>query len=164
MIEIRYVVWAIFQSYKPEEIGLSIVYGNANKEFVESEFATWKNIKLIHKPVQNMDRGQYSALLKQPQFYENFTNWQHLLIYQTDALLLRKIDPIYFNYSYIGAPWVLTNQWCKYNAGNGGFSLRNVADCIKATERNRKVPFNSIHRGNEDGFFCSQSFFNYPTF
>ena len=164
MVEIKYVIWALFKSYNPSDIGLSIVYGNRNKEFVEKEFKKWKNIKLIHKPIDNMDRGQYSALLKQPQLYENFSAWQHVLIYQTDALLFRKIDPIYFKYSYIGAPWILNNQWCKYNAGNGGFSLRNVKDCIRVTESNRRIPHDKIHRGNEDGFFCSQDSFKYPPF
>ena len=39
-------------------------------------------------------------MLKQPKFWENFLNWSHILIYQTDALILRKIDDIYFNYNF----------------------------------------------------------------
>ena len=135
---------------------------NKNKLFIENKFKNWKNIILIHKNYDNIDRGTYSALLKQPEFYENFLNWSHVLIYQTDALLFRKIDDIYFTYDYIGAPWISTNQWCKYNAGNGGFSLRNVKSCIKVCEQFRNKNINTIHRGNEDGYFCSQDSFKYP--
>ena len=162
--EIEHVMAAILKSYQPSEVGVAIMYGNKNKDFVESTFKNWKNMIFIHKNIDNVDRGIYSALLKSPNFYENFSQWSHVLIYQTDALLFRKIDDIYFNYDYIGAPWILSNQWCKYNGGNGGFSLRNVKSCIKACEPNRNKKYTEIHRGNEDGFFCSQDKFNYPNF
>lgn len=163
MSEIKYVVNALFSSYKPSEIGIAIVYGTLNAQYIETTFSHFKNIKLIKQKIDNLNRGTYSALLKTPEFYENFTDWSHVLIYQTDALLLRKIDEIYFTYDYIGAPWISSNQWCKYNAGNGGFSLRNISSCISACEQNRCKNFiTEVHRGNEDGFFCSQDNFKYP--
>mgnify|MGYP001253356247 CR=1 FL=1 len=162
MIEIKYVIYALLSIYNPEEIGLAFVYGNLNKEFIEETFKDFKNVKLIKYDFDNINRGIYSAILKTPEFYEHFLNWSHLLIYQTDALLLRKIDDIYFNYDYTGAPWIKDNQWCKYNAGNGGFSLRNIKKAIKVCEINRsKNILLNVHRGNEDGFFCNQDSFNY---
>lgn len=163
MIEMKYVIQAIFSTYEPNEIGLAIVHGNKNKVFVENLFGHFENIKLIKYDFDNVNRGVYSAILKTPEFYEQFIDWSHILIYQTDALLLRKIDDIYFEYDYIGAPWILSNQWCKYNAGNGGFSLRNIKSCIRICEVNRnKIIMTQIHKGNEDGFFCSQDDFKYP--
>ena len=162
MVEIKYIIYALLSIYNPEEIGLAFVYGNLNKEYIEETFKDFKNIKLIKYDFDNINRGIYSAILKTPEFYENFFNWSHLLIYQTDALLLRKIDDIYFNYDYTGAPWIENNQWCKYNAGNGGFSLRNIKNSIRVCElnRNKNILLN-VHRGNEDGFFCNQDSFNY---
>jgi len=163
MIEIDYVIRAVLKMYPCDyEIGLSIVYGKNNKDLVESLFSDYTNVNLIYKEIDNLNRGTYSAMLKQPQFYENFKAWSHVLIYQTDALIFRKIPDFYFNYDYIGAPWIANNQWCKYNAGNGGFSLRNVNACIKACEKFRDTDYEKIPRGNEDGFFCSQDSFNYP--
>ena len=121
--EIEHVMAAILKIYKPDEIGIAIMYGNKNKDFVEDLFKNWNNIIFIHKPYDNIDRGIYSQLLKQPQFYENFESWSHVLIYQTDALILRKIDDIYFDYDYIGAPWTHTNQCAKYNAEMEDFLL-----------------------------------------
>lgn len=160
--EIEHVISAVTKIYNDGEVGIAIMHGNINKSYIESKFKKFENIVLIHKDIDNVDRGVYSGLLKQPEFYEYFKDWSHVLIYQTDSLLFRKIDDIYFNYDYIGSPWVNTNQWCKYNAGNGGFSLRNVSSCIQVCESNRNVPVKNIHRGNEDGFFCSQSSFKYP--
>lgn len=162
MAEIKHVIDAIFRSYAPHEIGLAIVHGTLNKSFVENTFKKYNNIKLIQYSFPNVDRGLYSAILKTPEFYEQLKDWSHVLIYQTDALLYRKIDDIYFEYDYIGGPWIKSNQWCKYNAGNGGFSLRCVKSCMRVCEGNRGKNINSVHRGNEDGFFCNQDSFVYP--
>lgn len=163
MDEIEYVVNALMRVYnKPKEIGFAIVHGTKNAEYVEKLYSNWENIKLINTGHDNLNRGTYSALLKTPQLWENFTNWSHCLIYQTDACIMRRIDDIYFDYDYIGSPWSVCNQWTAYNAGNGGFSLRNVVAMIRVCEPNRNIPFDKIHRGNEDGFFCSQSSYKYP--
>ena len=162
--EIENVMAAVLKVYNPDEIGIAVMYGNKNKDYIESLFKQWKNMIFIHKPYDNIDRKIYSQLLKQPEFYENFKAWSHVLIYQTDALIFRKIDDIYFNYDYIGAPWKHTNQCAKYNAGNGGFSLRNVKSCIKYCENHRNLLVSQISPGNEDIFFCSNKLFNYPPF
>ena len=157
--EIEFVINAILHIYDPQEIGLSIVYGNDNKNYIENLYKHFENIKLIHLNCPNITRYHYSALLKKPQFWENFNNWSHILIYQTDALILRKIDPIYFEYDYIGAPWQTIDNWIgtcvpKYNGGNGGFSLRNIKKMIQCCEIYRNVNVNNIPKTNEDGFFC----------
>lgn len=162
MEEIELVMNAALRVYNPEEIGFAMVHGSTNETFVKEKFKNWKNVKYVNTRHQNLDRGGYSALLKMPTFWENFTNWSHVLIYQTDALLIRRIDDVYFDFDYIGAPWSLKNQWCKYCAGNGGFSLRNIKSCVKACEPQRNKKLEQIHRGNEDGYFCDQDWFKYP--
>ena len=163
MDEIDYVINAMMRVYdKPEEIGFAIVFGKNNDKYIRDKYEKWTNIQLINTGHENLNRGTYSALLKTPQLWENFANWSNILIYQTDALIIRKIDSIYFEYDYIGSPWSVKNQWTKYNAGNGGFSLRNVKSMIKVCEPFRNTPFEKIHRGNEDGFFSSQDSFKYP--
>ena len=154
--EIEYVINAVLRVYKPIEIGLVIVHGTKNSDYVNNKFSKWKNIKLINTGHDNLNRGTYSALLKQPTFWEYFNNWSHVLIYQIDALLIRKIDDIYFDYDYMGAPWKKLNGWCKYNGGNGGFSLRRVKSMIECCEQFRNIEFNKMPQNNEDGFFCKQ--------
>ena len=79
-----------------------------NREYVEA-FKNWENMLLIKTEHKNLNRGTYSAFLKQPQIYDNFSNFSHILIYQTDALLYRKIPDSYFKYDYMGSPWKLDN-------------------------------------------------------
>ena len=163
MDEIDWVINALMRVYdKPMEIGFSIVHGTVNAKFLEEKYGGWTNIKLINTGHDNLNRGTYSALLKMPQLWEHFKDWSHVLIYQTDACIMRRIDDVYFNYDYIGSPWEQNNQWTTFNAGNGGFSLRSVSSMITSCENNRDVPFEKIHRGNEDGFFCSHKNFRYP--
>mgnify|MGYP001173752247 FL=1 len=162
MDEIEWVINAMLRVYDSKEIGFSIIHGTTNNDYIQERYGNWKNIKLINTNHDNLDRGSYSALLKMPTIYENFTNWSHILIYQTDALIMRKIDDVYFDFDYIGSPWSESNQFTKYNAGNGGFSLRNVKASIRVCEKFRNTKHQHIHRGNEDGFFCCQDSFKYP--
>ena len=162
--EIEWVMNAVLRVYSPEEIGIAMIYGTTNAEYVENTFKDWENMLLIKTEHKNLDRGTYSAFLKQPQIYDNFSNFSNILIYQTDALIYRKIPDCYFEYDYIGSPWKLDNQCAKYPAGNGGFSLRNIKKVQKACSMFKNTKFEKIHRGNEDIFYCSQSDFKYPKF
>lgn len=153
---IHYVLNALLNVYSPEEIGLTIVCGSSNYEYIYEIVKYWKNVNIINTKHENLNRGTYSALLKMPTFWEKFKNWSHILIYQTDALIMRKIDDFYFDYDYIGAPWKNHDKkWAKYYGGNGGFSLRNVNKMIECCEPFRNIKHKDICQRNEDGYFCN---------
>ncbi len=84
---------------------------------------------------RNLDT--YSALLLWKDFYESFDDYEHILIYQLDALvfsdgLLEWCDK---DFDYIGAPWFISPQTTAANdfarVGNGGLSLRRVSSFLK---------------------------------
>ena len=162
MNEILYVLNALLRVYKACDIGLTIVCGNKNESFVRNCVSSWDNVNIINTGHDNLNRQTYSSLLKMPTFWEYFTEWSHVLIYQTDALIMRKIDDVYFQYDYIGAPWDRKNQWVKHCAGNGGFSLRRVQAMIDACECHRNIPQGKICGSNEDGFFCDLDTLIFP--
>lgn len=79
----------------------------------------------------------YSRLLLSEFFYQSLAAYEWLLIVQVDALLLSdQLEPwLSMPYSYIGAPWFVgLDQPIKplrpLGGGNGGLSLRRVADCL----------------------------------
>lgn len=106
----------------------------------------------------------YNALLTDHLFYSSFSNYEYILIYQLDAFVFSN-NLNYFlskKLSYIGAPFTfeITNFLDKetrkvlpiyhrqekfkffrkffgkpYLVGNGGFSLRSVADCIDSLNK-----------------------------
>lgn len=105
MEEIEYVINSILKVYHPSEIGLTIVFGNLNKDLVYKITESMSNVNYVHYNFDNINIKTYNKILKWHNFYKNFESWKHVLIIQTDALLLRKIDDVYFNFDYIGAPW-----------------------------------------------------------
>ena len=157
--EIKHVINAILNVYHSYEIGFSIVHGECNKDYIKKEFGNWKNILLINTGDRNHNGRSYSNRLIKPELWENFKPWSHILVYQCDALILKKIPDIYFNYDYIGAKWKKTSM-----GGNGGFSLRRVESMIKVCEsyRGKCITSYVCPHTHEDGFFCRQNEFKYP--
>lgn len=73
----------------------------------------------------------YNRLMLSSFFYEQFSNYEYMLIYQLDAWVFK--DELDYwckkEYDYIGAPWAYKNEFGKIElrTGNGGFSLRKVS-------------------------------------
>ncbi|MFN9520028.1 MAG: DUF5672 family protein [Bacteroidota bacterium] len=92
----------------------------------------------------------YNRLLKSAEFYERLNIYSHLLIVQTDAFIFDTDYTEFLKYSYVCAPWHshlinrnLTGLYC----GNGGYSLRNIHDCLRILQDDVKVfSFNEILR------------------
>lgn len=75
-----------------------------------------------------ISRDTYSKLLMSKYFYEFFVNYNYIIIYQTDCLIIEGLIPNnLFNFSYIGAPFYRYSSWI---VGNGGLSLRKVKDFL----------------------------------
>jgi hypothetical protein len=84
------------------------------------------------------DIDAYNRLMLSKSFYQRFASYEYILTYQLDALALRDELAHWcsLGYSYIGAPWFEgfnpgpdTAQLWK--VGNGGFSLRKIASCLR---------------------------------
>lgn len=89
---------------------------------------------------------EYNRLLLSPSFYERYSDYEFILILQTDAIILR--DELDYwcaqPFDYIGAPWpegyelfvnlgLFEGQYGKHvkvAVGNGGLSLRRNRKCI----------------------------------
>lgn len=90
----------------------------------------------------------YNDLCMSVDFYERFSIYEFLLIYQLDAWVFR--DELDYwcekNYDYIGAPIFyayngkkFTQKFC--GIGNGGFTLRKISHCIKMLRSDQHKPF-----------------------
>lgn len=78
----------------------------------------------------------YSVFMLTKEFYEKFTSYEFLLIYQLDAWVFRNELEYWCaqGYDYLGAPWFKDATTMYSKAGNGGFSLRNVRACLDAID------------------------------
>jgi uncharacterized protein DUF5672 len=78
----------------------------------------------------------HNRLLMWPGFYSAFREYQYILIYHLDSLVLSdQIEPwCKAGFDYIGAPWVPCPEtpWVKEpRVGNGGFTLMRVESVLK---------------------------------
>lgn len=87
----------------------------------------------------------YNQLLKSKSFYRRFIKFQYILIFQTDAMVLKNELEYWCNkgYDFIGAPWFdnwgLPKQNNIIGVGNGGFSLRKVQSALIILSRIEKL-------------------------
>lgn len=105
--------------------------------------------------------SSYNKLMLNTSFYERFTEYEYMLIYQLDAFVFK--DKLEFfcelNYDYIGAPWLygeifkVDEMIQAFYVGNGGLSLRKIQSCINILKES-KIDFNTYMQ-NEDVFFST---------
>ncbi|MGA9131526.1 MAG: DUF5672 family protein, partial [Candidatus Sulfotelmatobacter sp.] len=79
---------------------------------------------------------EYCKLLMSSGFYESFTDYKYILIYQLDALVFsdQLLEWCSTDLDYIGAPWLKDRNMPEQgfsSVGNGGLSLRKVESHIK---------------------------------
>ena len=86
----------------------------------------------------------YSALLCQKSFYQKFSEFEFMLIYQLDAYVFADELEVWCSkgLDYVGAPWFkkfdTSGKEAEFLpfAGNGGFSLRNIRTILRVMDRN----------------------------
>ena len=100
----------------------------------------------------------YNQLCKRWEFYNAFSEYQYMLIYQLDCWVFAD-DLDYFmslEYDYFGAPWmeIKNNKVMLIGCGNGGFSLRKVDKMLQVCKEN--TDFVEDETIAEDVFFCKK--------
>jgi len=121
---------------------------NIPKEYYESEFSSIRFS--FFEPTYFRSVNDYSRLLLDHSFYRSFVGFDHMLILQTDAVVLLPTLDYWLSepYDYIGAPWMKGWQFdmpvrlggqlemISLNGfvGNGGLSLRRIASILRLFE------------------------------
>ncbi len=135
-----------------------IVHGQSNKEFVSNIVKEIKGVYLYPLQVDNLPIPEYNKLLTSSNFWKTIpTDAEHILIFQTDTILLKNNIDDFLNYDYIGAPWHIANK-NTIVGGNGGLSTRKRSKMIEICDKK------GITATNEDLYFCHYSPLNLPTF
>lgn len=90
------------------------------------------------------DTATYSELLLSSAFYQRFSDYDYMLVYQLDAFAFSdRLDEFCaMGYDYIGAPYY---RWQAYwkdidcSIGNGGFSLRKIDSTLRVLARKEEI-------------------------
>jgi len=113
---------------------------------------------VVLKPlgVDNLTREMYSCMFCDARFYDNFPT-SHVLVFQTDVMMRRRIPAKFFDFAYVGAPFHGLHQMngglkC---IGNGGYSLRNVEEMKRLLAANNYQQLETVV--HEDAFIGLKS-------
>ena len=82
----------------------------------------------------------YSRLCLNYAFYNDFSEYRYMLIYQLDAFVFsdRLLEFLKLGYDYIGAPQ--DNEGFRlFHVGNGGLSLRRIDKCIEILHEKESI-------------------------
>jgi hypothetical protein len=120
---------------------------------VDEYLKDYDGLKVMRFPSDCFESHRaYDRMMLQPAFYERFTSYRYILIYQLDAFVFR--DELGYwcdaGYDYVGAPWIgnaaisdIASSCTRIRrifhgiipayqkmVGNGGFCLRNVGSMV----------------------------------
>lgn len=86
--------------------------------------------------------------------FSSYIETDYFLVVQYDGFAVDKMQwsNDFFNYDYIGAPWI--DKGSKFRVGNGGFSLRSKKLQLAIEKEKLKLLPNKKHGLNEDRIIC----------
>ncbi len=138
---------------------LHVVHTRLNAGFVRRVLEPYVGVQLHQLDTDNVDIDHYNLLMKNGSFWQMF-DADHVLLFQTDSLILRAGLERFATFDYIGAPWHMENErWSKpmikaalpEGVGNGGFSLRSTRSMVDICHR---YSASSPLKEQEDVFFA----------
>lgn len=135
-----------FESLLPDGTEFNLFIGQDVYPNFKAEFNRDKNVN-VFLLTRKVDIDQYNNILTTPEFWDDHVKYDRVLIFQTDARILRAGIEEFYEWDYVGAEWKFP-PW----RGNGGLSLRNPKVMKHICEIMKYDP--SVH-GQEDVYFCN---------
>ncbi len=102
------------------------------------------------KDVNIRSADDYNRMLTDHLFWDNL-DYDKVLIFQHDSMMLKEIPNEMLEFDYVGAPWKADAPWNTPDrrGGNGGISIRDVKSHITLTANQRWT----TSKGNEDVWY-----------
>ena len=113
--------------------------GNSEFEYYKNYYCNEPFVKVKNLGVDNLNAKQHNDLWKTLEFWNNFTDYTHVLTIQTDGCLCENSEftiEHFFKYDFVGGYtpnkwwWKETeglHKYSDYQCFNGGFSFRNIS-------------------------------------
>ncbi len=169
------------ESLDPEELALMKITDHENSDiekfficplaldtrFYEENFPNWR-FKFFEKRFFK-SVNSYNQLMLRSLVYKSFSDYELMVLCQTDACLVKNIRLLDFkDFDYVGAPWdelIYCNIGRVYGfkylwrffekgqpirVGNGGLSIRRISTFVQVCD---KLKFKFLININEDAFF-----------
>lgn len=99
---IKYNLWNIANVYGGGDTSLAIVYSGDNKDIVMETTKDWENVIYIQEFENNVDVTEYSRLNTSYDFWNRFSNFEHVLTNSWDSYIFKKVPEKFFKYDMVG--------------------------------------------------------------
>lgn len=121
-----------------------VIFGSDDNE----DFLSRNISNFIHHKVKFpfFHQFEYNLTLTNPKFWEILSDYERVVIFQHDSMILRDGIDEFLQWDYVGSPWKF-----QQHGGNGGLSVRNPKVMLSIC---RDVEWKALH-GNEDVYFCN---------
>lgn len=125
-------------SMLPDDYELIVFCSEQNRRYFNA-FSCQKYIVSVNS------LHDYNRLMTSEFYWSKLLAYDHVFVFQTDGQILRKGIEDFYDYDYVGSPWLF-----QQHGGNGGESLRTpkvMMDIIKNVPYNGN-PFEDVHYSN----------------
>ena len=138
--------------YLDPEWGLMIFHSRDNKQMIDQIVSGWGDVQCREICEKKLGIPAYNKLFSSSSFWQQIPA-EHILIFQTDALMRRRGIDAFLDYDFIGAPFPRRaaeayGERQPVEVGCGGISLRRKQTMIKVCDT---WPNNKLR--NEDIYF-----------
>jgi hypothetical protein len=123
----------------PDDYELIIYHSRQNRNL-------FKNIDCKKHETFISSLKDYNYFMTNAALWDSLKRYQRVLVFQNDSGILRNGIEEFYEFDYIGAPWVFQDK-----GGNGGLSLRNPKVMLRTCE---KVAYH-LGLGYEDVYFSN---------
>lgn len=112
---IKYNLWNIANVYGGGDVSLVIVHSGENKDIIMETTKDWKNVRYIQSMEKNESVKAYDTLITSHDFWNQFSEFEHVLTNTWDSYIFRRVPEKFFKYDIVGSPCghyyvILNNQ------------------------------------------------------
>ena len=99
---LKYNLWNIANVYGGSDTALVIVHSSENRDAIMEITKDWENVRYEELYDKNIDVNEYSRLFTSVDFWNKFSEYEHVLTNQWDSYLFKRIPEKFFKYDYVG--------------------------------------------------------------
>jgi len=101
---LKYNLWNIANVYGGGDTTLVIVHSGDNKDIIMETTKDWKNVRYIQAMEKNDSVKAYDTLITSHDFWDQFSEFEHVLTNTWDSYIFKRIPEKFFNYDIVGSP------------------------------------------------------------
>ena len=101
---LKYNLWNIANVYGGGDVCMTIAHSGDNKDIIYETTKDWKNVRYIQVMEKNESVKAYDSLITSFDFWDKFSEFEHVLTNTWDSYIFRRVPKHFFKYDIVGSP------------------------------------------------------------